>query len=154
MTRTALYRHYDAAGALLYVGITDCLSGRDKQHAATAHWHADVARTETEWCVSRDHALALESVAVQFEAPLHNKAGVPANDLPVTASAAQQHIRRIWPVTVHLSADLRVPYTTAASWKQRGNVPSKHFPALIDAAAKRGCLLTLEMLHGSIGGAA
>jgi len=74
MTRTALYRHYDAAGALLYVGITDCLSERDKRHAATAHWHDLVHRTETEWCLSRGHALALEKVAIQFEKPLHNLA--------------------------------------------------------------------------------
>ena len=86
MTRTALYRHYDAAGSLLYVGITDCLSERDKQHRANAHWHGDVHRTETEWCLSRDHASALERVAIQFEGPLHNVAHVPG-DAVITAPA-------------------------------------------------------------------
>jgi len=74
MTRTALYRHYDAEGRLLYVGITDCLSERDKQHAATSHWHGNVHRTVTEWCLSRQHAMDLEAVAVRHEKPLHNVA--------------------------------------------------------------------------------
>lgn len=72
MSRTALYRHFDAEGCLLYVGISDCLSERDKQHAATAHWHESVEKTETEWCICRDHALALERVAITYERPLHN----------------------------------------------------------------------------------
>lgn len=72
--RTALYRHYDATGRLLYVGITDCLSERDKRHAATSHWHGEVHRTLTEWCLSRQHAIELEAVAVRHEKPLHNVA--------------------------------------------------------------------------------
>jgi len=72
MTRTALYRHYDADGCLLYVGITDCLSERDKQHAATSHWHGSVQSTVTEWCLSRQHALDLEAVAIKHEKPEFN----------------------------------------------------------------------------------
>jgi hypothetical protein len=72
MTRCALYRHYDADNRLLYVGVTDCLSVRDRQHAATAVWHDKVARTETQWCLSRAHALALEAVAIVHEGPLYN----------------------------------------------------------------------------------
>lgn len=72
MSRTALYRHFDGSGRLLYVGITDCLHERDRQHAATKRWHADVVRTETQWCLSREHAADLERVAIKHEAPLHN----------------------------------------------------------------------------------
>ncbi len=79
MTRTALYRHFDADGVLLYVGITDCLSQRDRQHAASSGWHAKVVRTETQWCLSREHAADLERVAVKHEKPLHN---VQLSELP------------------------------------------------------------------------
>lgn len=74
MARTALYRHFDAADRLLYVGISDCLSKRDKQHAATAHWHHEVAYSETEWCVSRSVAVVCERQAIEKEQPKYNKA--------------------------------------------------------------------------------
>lgn len=77
MTRTALYRHYDAAGNLLYVGISDCLSKRDKSHSATSHWHHKVNRTETVWCSCREHAKALEAVAIRFEGPQFNVCHTP-----------------------------------------------------------------------------
>ena len=73
MTRTALYRHYDAQGRLLYVGISDVLPERDRQHSATAHWFNDVHKTETQWCLSREHAADLERVAIKHEKPAHNK---------------------------------------------------------------------------------
>lgn len=72
MARTALYRHFDAEGRLLYVGISDCLSARDKQHAATAKWHGDVVRTEAEWLNSRDDAVLAEARAITREKPTHN----------------------------------------------------------------------------------
>lgn len=72
MARTALYRHFDADGLLLYVGISDALSARDRQHAAASSWHDQVRRTQTEWLDTREHALALEAVAIAFECPVYN----------------------------------------------------------------------------------
>lgn len=79
--RTALYRHYDADGRLLYVGIAGSLTRRDKQHRDHSAWFASVARTETEWLSSRDDALAAERRAIATEHPLHNQANAirPAN---------------------------------------------------------------------------
>ena len=73
MSKTALYRHFDAEGQLLYVGITCGMSNRDRRHAQKSDWHDQVVRTETEWLPSRGHALALEKVAIQHELPPHNK---------------------------------------------------------------------------------
>lgn len=78
MRRTALYRHFDAEGRLLYVGITDGLTQRDKQHAHFSSWHDDVEETKTQWCLSRQHALDLEAVAIRHEKPIHNIACNPA----------------------------------------------------------------------------
>lgn len=55
-------------------------------------------------------------------------------------------IFNMWPTTADLAADLGVPYTTAASWRARGNIPAKHDLDLIAAAAARGKDLKLETL--------
>jgi hypothetical protein len=55
-------------------------------------------------------------------------------------------IFNMWPTTADLAADLGVPYTTAASWRVRGNIPAKHDLDLIAAAAARGKDLKLEAL--------
>lgn len=52
----------------------------------------------------------------------------------------------LWPSTADLATDLGVPYTTAASWRARGNIPAKHDLDLIAAAAARGEKLELETL--------
>lgn len=57
-----------------------------------------------------------------------------------------QTIFDIWPTTADLASDLGVPYTTAASWRVRGNIPAKHDLDLIAAAAARGHELKLETL--------
>lgn len=68
-----LYRHFDAEDRLLYVGITDSLERRTKQHKRAASWAESIDRIEAEELSTREHALAAEKVAIQFEAPLHNK---------------------------------------------------------------------------------
>lgn len=67
--KTALYRHFDTAGALLYVGISLSAVQRLAQHRHTAHWFDRIARIEIEWHDSREEALAAEIVAITREAP-------------------------------------------------------------------------------------
>lgn len=57
-----------------------------------------------------------------------------------------QHIRHIWPTVKDIADDLGVPYTTAHSWGVRGRIPADYDLDLIEAAKKRGKLLTLEEL--------
>ncbi len=57
-----------------------------------------------------------------------------------------EHIFSIWPTISDLAEDAKVPYPTAAAWKQRGSIPAKHDLALVEAASRRGAVLTLEML--------
>lgn len=70
--RTALYRHFDAAGQLLYVGISLSAVQRLAQHRQTAHWFDRIARIDIEWHDSREEALAAEVVAIKAEAPQCN----------------------------------------------------------------------------------
>lgn len=73
--RTALYRLYDADGALLYIGISATPKERLKAHRYGLHrntWAPSVASQTVEWCESKDAALAAEEIAIRQEQPLHN----------------------------------------------------------------------------------
>lgn len=70
--RTALYRHFDAAGALLYVGISLNTIQRTQQHKHGARWFEQIARIDIEWHDSRPAALTAEAIAIAMEAPQFN----------------------------------------------------------------------------------
>lgn len=70
--RTALYRVYDAADALLYVGISGNFGRRWEQHAKVQPWWPEVHRQTVEWHPDWDAALDAEKAAIEGEAPLHN----------------------------------------------------------------------------------
>jgi len=57
-------------------------------------------------------------------------------------------IFEIWPSLADLARDLRLPYPTVASWKQRG-VPANRDPDVIAAALDRGHELTYTQLHAA-----
>lgn len=73
--RTAVYRFYDTADALLYVGITADLGARWDNHARKKPWWPRVARRHVIWRDSRAKALAEESRAIAVEKPLYNVMG-------------------------------------------------------------------------------
>lgn len=121
MTRTALYRHYDAAGRLLYVGIADSLAKRDRQHSRLSQWQGDVRRTETEWFDRREDAATAEALAITSERPLHNvlwnnpdrdKADVRA----IVAAIGSQTICEALAVTRHSVRFAITAGSFSASW--------------------------------------
>lgn len=68
----ALYRMYDAEGALLYVGQTANIGRRLAAHATEKSWWSEVARIDLAHFANRDSATAAESHAIEAEAPRHN----------------------------------------------------------------------------------
>lgn len=74
---TALYRFYDADGALLYVGITADLEKRWSGHQSNKAWWSDVTEKTVQWHDDRPSALAAELEAIRSEAPRYNVAGSP-----------------------------------------------------------------------------
>lgn len=69
---TALYRLHDHDGELLYVGISDDLERRWKDHAKDKLWWPDVASKSAEWLPTRHRALAAEAKAIRTERPRYN----------------------------------------------------------------------------------
>lgn len=72
MTRTAVYRHYDADGRLLYVGAARSFGNRTQTHMREAAWVALSVRAEATFYPTREEALDAEMAAIQSEAPLYN----------------------------------------------------------------------------------
>lgn len=70
--RTALYRHFDAAGQLLYVGISLSAVQRLAQHKQTARWFTNLARIDIEWFPNRRLAEQAERAAIWHESPRFN----------------------------------------------------------------------------------
>jgi hypothetical protein len=69
---TTLYRFYDRAGALLYIGITLLGPLRFRQHSYEQPWWLDVATCDFEHYVTRQAAIADERRAIQTEHPQYN----------------------------------------------------------------------------------
>lgn len=84
---TAVYRHFDACGRLLYVGSTSDPEARWKQHQRQSGWvMAGLVDSVTiEWWPSRAAARTAERAAIRNENPIYNrlrpKVGGPAPTL-------------------------------------------------------------------------
>jgi hypothetical protein len=95
---TELYRHYDASGALLYVGISLSAIERLRQHRATAEWFDQIARIDVEVFPSRKEAVAAERHAVRTEKPKYNIAAAAIVAIPPDPGRVKK---------LHLPADFR-----------------------------------------------
>jgi predicted GIY-YIG superfamily endonuclease len=70
---TTLYRCFDAAGALLYVGIADLWARRIGTHSTKTEWFDGVASVTVEHFDTRAQAMAAEAAAIRDESPAWNK---------------------------------------------------------------------------------
>lgn len=68
----ALYRFFNAGGALLYVGITAALPTRLANHRDEKPWWTEVARVTVEHYPNREAVLAAELAAIKSEHPRYN----------------------------------------------------------------------------------
>lgn len=70
-----LYRMFDDADQLLYVGVTRHLSRRKSKHKKEKQWYGEVSRIECQPFTSRVVAEGAELKAIQTECPRYNIAG-------------------------------------------------------------------------------
>ena len=82
---TDLYRHYDADGKLLYVGISLAPLDRLRSHKSQSAWFRDIRKITIEPFANRDLAEEAEICAIETEFPLHNLSHNPRAEklLPV-----------------------------------------------------------------------
>jgi hypothetical protein len=105
---TTLYRLFDQAGTLLYVGITEHWPARRRSHASAKYWWPEVARTTVEEHPDRDAALLAEARAIRTEQPRHNSGGAPAE--------RHQHVYAG-------DTEFRFSWCTARSCRRPGRIP-------------------------------
>lgn len=72
MKPQALYRHFDLSGALLYVGVTNRIPNRIKEHSKHSSWWSQIARIDIEHFPDRESVLKAEREAIINEKPKHN----------------------------------------------------------------------------------
>lgn len=86
---TAVYRLYDAADGLLYVGITLDIGRRFTTHAADKPWWSAVARIAVQHYPTRAQAVEAERAAIVADKPAwnvqHNRGAAPVDCSPVDA---------------------------------------------------------------------
>lgn len=70
--KTALYRHFDGEGRLLYVGVSLSPTYRLRQHLDCSAWYQSIATVAIEWFPSRASALSAERAAIKAERPEFN----------------------------------------------------------------------------------
>jgi predicted GIY-YIG superfamily endonuclease len=69
---TALYRHFNSEGVLLYIGVSMTITGRMARHETDAVWFREIDHIKLQWFGSRSAALMAEEHAIKTEKPLYN----------------------------------------------------------------------------------
>ncbi|MGW6557926.1 GIY-YIG nuclease family protein [Streptomyces hydrogenans] len=87
-----MYRFYDAANELIYVGITNNPPKRWQLHAYEKSWWKDVVTREVEWYPTREEAEVVESQVIDYQRPKWNTdGGEPERGRPGSGSSWKRH---------------------------------------------------------------
>lgn len=132
MTGSAfVYSHYDAAGRLLYVGVTSSLERRMAEHKRSP-WAPCIAKVRVRPCRSRAAALAAEAQIIESKAPVYNRVGghtAPYSDAAKLADALGR---------AEIAAAVGVGFTAVSNAVVRNRFPSSWFLILSEMAEERG----------------
>jgi hypothetical protein len=79
--KTALYRHFDAEGQLLYVGISLHAIVSLARHKSNARWFDRISTIKVVWFDTRKDALKTEKLAILNERPAFNNGKIPTRVL-------------------------------------------------------------------------
>lgn len=90
--KTWVYKHFDEAGVLLYVGISDYAFQRCMNHQVGSHWFDEVRRIDVLPFPSREEAMNEEGRLILALRPKHNHIAVV--DGKLTRLGAQEILRK------------------------------------------------------------
>lgn len=90
---TALYRHYDESGTLLYVGISVSVLMRVSQHKLNSSWFNQVVTIKIERFSDYQSAATAEQMAIKAENPKYNQ--TYANNRPLRIVTVDETRRRL-----------------------------------------------------------
>lgn len=125
--RAAVYRLYDAAGTLLYIGSAYYPNERAKAHRH-ATWGCLIARRIDEWHDSRELAYTAEAEAIRSEDPQHNVMGTANHTGPKERGRA---------------------LSEAASVRWRAARKTRNAGGSEDESRRAGALAEIEYLEGT-----
>lgn len=100
--KAVLYRHFSAAGELLYIGCSLRFLGRTAQHSTNSEWFVDIANITLQHFDTPRAALLAEEQAIRAERPQFNFVHNPD---------AVRRTRRKWPTTPHAQLDALKRYS-------------------------------------------
>lgn len=101
MTSPVVYRVFDAADRLIYIGSTVDLTKRMANHRSSSWWSALTARTETEAHPTISDARLAEAEAIRRDHPAFNHEHTgrdtgPGWDSPMSLTAEELDVCRAW----------------------------------------------------------
>ncbi|MGW7435686.1 hypothetical protein [Streptomyces sp. NPDC054849] len=135
----AVYRLWDEAGQLLYIGSAYEPEHRCKRHH-TKPWWGEVARRTEEWFPNRGTAYVAEMKAIAAERAKYNEMGTPGYRVPQTEGIRRR--QELAPLRQKLISEAdTLAYTTASAARQRG-VPTAE-------ASKMGALAAIEFMEAT-----
>lgn len=144
---TELYRHYNAADELLYVGISLASVARLMQHKRSSSWFGRVTKITIEHYPTRTAALKAEQAAIKSEKPKHNISHAGPRPPPPKESVTRSRrdisdrIVSLKPVysLYEVSTILGVSLTTMIQMTEDGDIGYIDLPkARLNGREKRG----------------
>ena len=133
--RTQLYRHFDAEGCLLYVGISLSALVRTRQHRDNSSWFPNVVKITIETYATRDEALEAETLAIERERPVFNVRKT-LDEIEATRRAADVELAKM--VIAAKITSLQAAYSPAEAARELG-IYEFHVNKLIKAGKLRAC---------------
>lgn len=140
--RTQLYRHYDADGQLLYVGISLSALLRTRQHRENSPWFANIAKITVETFPDRATAYDAETFAIENERPLYNVQKV-LDGAKAESRAAEVRLAKM--VIAAKITSLSPAYKVFEAAQELG-LTSDHVTRLIKAKKIRACKIASQTI--------